>query len=180
MSHDKKALTTEQLVSNLAKILQQFNKDIDGDHVDVPGPSTVDTSEKDARHKELKRKFAYTGALPTKPKYLAVTVENIVKKKINLSDHVYSAMTVEECLFPMAPLFTICCYDKMSNSYGVIIIENKRFFCTTWKKNTCRHTSVCTMMRNSKDRDRYPEESKLVKLTRMSMQHGIAKVHQRQ
>ena len=89
-------------------------------------------------------------------KDLDVTVEAIFKES-SLSDHVYSAMTVEECLFPMAPLFTICCYDKMSNSYGIIVIENKRFFYITWKKNTCSHTSVCTMMRNSKDRDRYPE-----------------------
>ena len=57
----------------------------------------------------------------------------------------------------MTPSLTVCCFDKFSDSYGVIVVEEKRFFCTTCKKNTCSHTSVCTLMKNSKDRDKYPD-----------------------
>ena len=67
MTHDKKALTTEQLVSNLAKILQYFANPTDEDCANEPGPSVTDT-EKDARRDELKRKFTFTGTSPTKRK----------------------------------------------------------------------------------------------------------------
>ena len=69
MSHEKKPLTTEQLVSNLAKILEYFSKEEDEVEAhDVAGLSVLATSEKDAKREELKRKFSFTGASPTKRK----------------------------------------------------------------------------------------------------------------
>lgn len=67
LSHQKKVLTTDQLVYNLSKILQLYQSENDQNQQIMQEPTSTSESKRE-RMDELKRKYTYVNKSPVKRK----------------------------------------------------------------------------------------------------------------